>query len=68
MKYFWWRLADYGTGVFVGGGIILLISKFLCNKCLGTYTTVLFLAIWIGFMLIVNFIFQRMKPASIGSK
>ncbi len=62
MKYFWWRLIDYATGVFAGGGIIFLISKFLCNKCLGSYTTVLFLAIWIAFMLIVNFIFQRIIP------
>lgn len=67
MRYFWWRLADYATGVFAGGGIIFLISKFLCNKCLGQYTTVLYLAIWIGLMLVVNFIFQRAKPSSIDS-
>ncbi|MDE1816903.1 MAG: hypothetical protein KGI11_10145 [Thaumarchaeota archaeon] len=62
MKYFWWRLLDYATGVFVGGGVVFLISKFICHKCLGSYTTILFLAVWIGFMLLVNFVFQRAKP------
>lgn len=65
MKYFWWRLADYGTGVFVGGGVVLLISKFLCHECLGKYTTVLFLGIWIGFMLLVNAIFERLRPRAV---
>jgi len=64
MKYFWWRLLDYATGVFVGGGIVFLISKFVCHRCLGPYTTILFLAVWIGFMLLVNFVFQRAKPQS----
>ncbi|MGI0087762.1 MAG: hypothetical protein ACREBI_07350 [Nitrosotalea sp.] len=65
MKYFWWRLLDYATGVFVGGGVVFLISKFICHMCLGSYTTVLFLAVWIGFMLLVNFVFQRVKPPSV---
>lgn len=64
MKYFWWRLLDYATGVFVGGGVVFLISKFVCHRCLGLYTTILFLAVWIGFMLLVNFVFQRAKPQS----
>lgn len=67
MKYFWWRLVDYATGVFVGGGIVFFIDKFVCRKCLGSYTTILFLGIWIGFMLIVNFIFQAVKPKSVSS-
>lgn len=67
MKYFWWRLVDYATGVFVGGGIVFFIDKFVCHKCLGSYTTILFLGIWIGFMLIVNFIFQAVKPKSVSS-
>lgn len=64
MKYFWWRLLDYAAGVFVGGLIIFLISIYLCHKCLGSYTTVLFLAIWVAFMLLVNFVFQKIIPQS----
>jgi F0F1-type ATP synthase assembly protein I len=65
MKYFWWRLVDYATGVFVGGGVVFLINRFVCHKCLGSYTTILFLGVWIGFMLVVNFIFQVAKPKSL---
>lgn len=65
MKYFWWRLADYATGVFAGGAVVFTISKFLCHMCLGTYTTVLYLGIWVALMLAVNFIFQAIKPQSI---
>lgn len=65
MKYFWWRLADYATGVFAGGGVIFLISKFICSRCLGQYTTILFLAIWIALMLLVNLVFQRIKPGTV---
>ncbi len=67
MRYFWWRLADYATGVFVGGAVVFLISKFLCNRCLGQYTTILFLALWVAFMLLVNFMFQRLKPSTVTS-
>ena len=67
MRYFWWRLADYATGVFVGGAVIFLISKFFCDKCLGQYTTILYLAIWIAFMLLVNLAFQRIKPSTVAS-
>ncbi|MDE1766734.1 MAG: hypothetical protein KGI27_10755 [Thaumarchaeota archaeon] len=65
MKYFWWRFADYATGVFVGGGTVFLIDKFFCHKCIGSYTTVLLLGIWISIMLVVNFVFQAVKPKSI---
>lgn len=65
MKYFWWRLLDYATGVFVGGGIVFLINRFLCHKCLGSYTTVMFLGIWITVMLLVNYLFQVAKPQNI---
>lgn len=65
MKYFLWRLADYATGVFVGGAVVFLISKFLCHTCLGGYTTVLFLGIWIALMLAVNYIFQVAKPQNV---
>ncbi len=65
MKYFWWRLADYATGALVGGLIVFLVSKFVCNQCIGQYTPVLMLGIWIGFMVLCNFIFQKAKPANI---
>lgn len=56
---------DYATGVFAGGAVVLIISKIICNKCLGEYTTVLFLGVWIGFMLLVNYVFQRIKPKNL---
>lgn len=62
MKYFWWRLIDYSVGVFLGGIIIFLTSKFLCNKCVGEYTSLLFLVIWIAIILAINFVFQLVKP------
>ncbi|OLE40909.1 MAG: hypothetical protein AUG16_02165 [Thaumarchaeota archaeon 13_1_20CM_2_39_20] len=62
MKYFWWRFLDYGTGVFVGGLIVFLVNKFLCQMCIGYWTPVLFLGIWIAFMLVCNFLFQKAKP------
>lgn len=65
MKYFWWRLADYATGVFVGGAIVFLISKFICHRCFGSYTTIVLLGIWIAFMVLVNFLFQAAAPRSI---
>jgi len=65
MKYFWWRLLDYATGVFVGGLIVYFINKFFCHKCIGVYTPILYLAIWIVFMLVCNFIFQAAKPKNI---
>lgn len=65
MKYFWWRLIDYATGALVGGLVVFLVSKFICSQCIGHYTPILMLAIWIGFMLLCNFIFQKAKPASI---
>ncbi|MGI0046014.1 MAG: hypothetical protein ACREBB_02335 [Nitrosotalea sp.] len=65
MKYFWWRLLDYATGVLGGGVIVFHINKFLCHKCLGPYTTIMFLGIWIAVMLVVNMLFQAAKPQSI---
>ncbi|MDE1727564.1 MAG: hypothetical protein KGI02_01305 [Thaumarchaeota archaeon] len=65
MKYFWWRLLDYATGALVGGTIVFLLNKFICNQCIGHYTPVLMILIWIGFMLLCNFIFQKAMPASI---
>jgi len=65
VKYFWWRLIDYGTGALVGGIIVFLTNKFLCHQCIGHYTPVLMLGIWIGFMLLCNFIFQKAKPANV---
>lgn len=65
MKYFWWRLLDYATGALVGGLAVFLIDRFLCNHCVGNYTPVVMLGIWIGFMLLCNFIFQKARPASI---
>ncbi len=65
MKYFWWRLLDYTTGALVGGAIVSLVNRFVCSQCIGQYTPILMLGIWIGFMLLCNFIFQKAKPASI---
>jgi hypothetical protein len=65
MKYFWWRLLDYATGALVGGLIIFIINKFACNQCFGNYTPVLMLGLWIGFLLLCNFIFQKIRPASV---
>lgn len=65
MKYFWWRLLDYATGALVGGIIVFVINKFACQQCLGNYTPVLMLGIWIGFLLLCNFIFQKIRPASV---
>jgi hypothetical protein len=65
MKYFIWRLLDYATGALVGGLLVFLINKFVCHQCVGHYTSVLMLGIWIGFMLLCNFIFQKVRPASI---
>ncbi|HJW19767.1 MAG TPA: hypothetical protein VJ571_04340 [Candidatus Nitrosotalea sp.] len=65
MKYFLWRLADYATGALVGGAIVFLVNKFICSQCIGRYTPILMIGIWIGFMLLCNFIFQKIRPASI---
>lgn len=65
MKYFWWRLLDYATGALGGGVIVFFVSKFACQQCIGPYTPVLMLGIWIGFMLLCNFIFQKARPSSI---
>ena len=65
MKYFWWRLIDYSIGALVGGIIVFSINRFVCNQCIGQYTPVLMLGIWIGFMLFCNFIFQKAKPSNI---
>jgi hypothetical protein len=64
MRYFWWRLFDYATGVFVGGLIVFIINKFFCHKCLGTYTPILYLAVWIAFMLFCNYVFEAVKPGA----
>lgn len=65
MKYFWWRLIDYTVGALGGGVIVFLINRFVCNQCIGQYTPILMLSIWIGFMLICNFIFQKALPSNI---
>ncbi|OLB91799.1 MAG: hypothetical protein AUH25_01765 [Thaumarchaeota archaeon 13_1_40CM_38_12] len=65
MKYFWWRFLDYATGVFVGGIMAFLVSKFICQRCLGYWTPILFLAVWVSFMLVGNFLFQKARPRSI---
>ena len=65
MKYFWWRLLDYAIGALVGGIIVFLVNKFVCHQCIGHYTPILMLGIWIGFMLFCNFVFQKVKPASV---
>ena len=65
MKYFWWRLIDYAIGVFVGGVIVFLVNKFVCHTCLGYFTPILLLGIWITFMLVCNFLFQKARPRSI---
>ncbi len=56
---------DYATGVFVGGGIVFLINKFICHKCFGSYTTIVLLGIWIAFMILVNLLFQAARPQNI---
>ncbi len=65
MKYFWWRLLDYSVGALGGGFIVFLVNKFVCQQCIGQYTPVLMLGLWIGFMLLCNFIFQKARPSSI---
>jgi hypothetical protein len=65
MKYFWWRLLDYSTGALVGGIIVFLTNKFVCQQCIGNYTPILMLGIWVAFMLICNFIFQKARPSNI---
>ncbi len=65
MKYFWWRLADYATGALVGGLVVFLVNKFVCSQCLGHYTPILMLGIWIGFMLLCNVVFQKVRPSNI---
>jgi F0F1-type ATP synthase assembly protein I len=65
MKYFWWRFLDYITGALVGGVIVFFVNKFVCHQCIGQYTPVLMLGLWIGFMLLCNFIFQKAIPSSI---
>jgi len=65
MKYFWWRLLDYATGALVGGAVVFFLDKFACRQCIGQYTSVLMLGIWIGIMLLCNFIFQKARPASV---
>jgi hypothetical protein len=49
----------------IGGTIVFLVNKFVCHRCIGHYTPVLMLGLWIGFMLFCNFIFQKAKPSSI---
>ena len=65
MKYFWWRLLDYTVGALGGGAIVFLIDRFLCDQCIGQYTPILMLGIWIGIMLLCNSIFQKMIPSNI---
>ena len=65
MRYFWWRLLDYAIGTLVGGIIVFLVNKFACNQCIGHYTPVLMLGIWIGFMLLCNFVFQKSMRARV---
>ena len=62
MKYFWWRLIDYATGALGGGAVVFLVNRFACPHCLGQYTSIMMLGIWIGFMLLCNFIFQKVGP------
>jgi len=64
MKYFWWRLIDYTIGALGGAAIVFFVSKFVCSQCIGQYTPILMLGIWIGFMLFCNFIFQKAMATS----
>jgi len=65
MKYFWWRFLDYVVGVFVGGLMVFLVNRFLCHDCVGNWTPILMLAIWIALMLFCNYLFQAFRPRQI---
>src|SRR2546426_3884768 len=65
MKYFWWRFLDYAVGVFVGGLMVFLADRFLCHDCIGHWTPLLMLAIWISLMLFCNFLFQVFRPKQV---
>lgn len=65
MKYFWWRFLDYAVGVFVGGLAVFLVDRFLCHDCIGHWTPILMLAIWISLMLFCNYLFQSLRPKQI---
>ena len=65
MKYFWWRFLDYAVGVFVGGLVVFLVNRFLCHDCIGHWTPLLMLAIWISLMLFCNFLFQAFRPKQV---
>lgn len=62
MKYFWWRLIDYTIGALGGGAIVFFINRFACSQCMGQYTPIMMLGVWIGFMLGCNFVFQKAWP------
>ena len=65
MKYFWWRLLDYAVGVFVGGLVVFLVNRFLCSDCIGHWTPILMISIWIVLMLICNYMFQAFRPKQV---
>ena len=65
MKYFWWRLLDYTIGVFVGGLAVFLVNRFLCSDCIGHWTPILMISIWIVLMLFCNYLFQAFRPKQV---